>query len=149
MILPDLPPLNVENSICFYISFWKLPLASSPISFSLSRKKSVSHKSLKYCEMNSDIILNYYSGGHQDLQRSKTLNISFKSCSKFKSRDSFGNCSSWGFQNTPNMLKLIEFWLRYLRSKTNDMIQIIQIQGQFWKLRVLRIPKHPQHVKID
>ena len=35
-----------------------------------------------------------YSGGHQDLQRSKTLNISFKCCSKFKSRDSFGNCSS-------------------------------------------------------
>ena len=30
--------------------------------------------------------------------------------------------SSWGFQNSPNMFKLIEFWLRYLRSKTNDMI---------------------------
>ena len=29
---------------------------------------------------------------------------------------------TWGFQNTPNMFKLIEFWLRYLRSKTNDMI---------------------------
>ena len=36
--------------------------------------------------------------------------------------DSFEMCLSWGFQNTPNMLKLIEFWLRYLRSKTNDMI---------------------------
>ena len=65
---------------------------------------------------------NKYSGGHQDLRRSKTLNISFKCCSKFKSRDSFGNCSSWRFQNTPNMLRLIEFWLRYLTSKTNDMI---------------------------
>ena len=52
----------------------------------------------------------------------KNLNISFKCCSKCKSRDSFGNCSSWGCQNTPNMLRLIEFWLRYLRSKTNDMI---------------------------
>ena len=27
-----------------------------------------------------------------------------------------------GFQNTPNILELIEFGLRYLRSKTNDMI---------------------------
>ena len=52
----------------------------------------------------------------------KNLNISFKCCSKYKSRDSFEICLSWGFQNTPNMLKLIEFWLRYLRSKTNDMI---------------------------
>ena len=25
----------------------------------------------------------------------------------------------------------------------------MQIQGQFWKLLVLGIPKHPQHVKID
>ena len=70
-----------------------------------------------------------YSGGNQHLQQSKTLNISFKCCSKFKSRDSFGNCLSWGFQNTPNMLKLIEFWLRYLRSKTNDMI--LKISSKF------------------
>ena len=63
-----------------------------------------------------------YSVGQHDLYRSKSLNISFKCCSKCKSGDSFENCSSWGFQNTPNMLKLIEFWLRYLRSKTNDMI---------------------------
>ena len=63
-----------------------------------------------------------YSGGHQDLYRCKTLNIYLKCCSKCKSKDSFKNCLSWGFQNTPNMLKLIEFWLRYLRSKTNDMI---------------------------
>ena len=52
----------------------------------------------------------------------RNLNISFKCCSKYKSRDSFEICLPWGFQNTPNMLKLIEFWLRYLRSKTNDMI---------------------------
>ena len=52
----------------------------------------------------------------------KTLNIYLKCCSKCKSRDSFKICSSWGFQNTPYMFKLIEFWLRYLRSKTNDMI---------------------------
>ena len=35
-----------------------------------------------------------YSGGKQHLHRSKTLNISFKCCSKCKSRDSFGNCLS-------------------------------------------------------
>ena len=52
----------------------------------------------------------------------KNLNISFKCCSKYKLRDSFEICLFWGFQNTPNMLKLIEFWLRYLRSKKNDMI---------------------------
>ena len=46
-----------------------------------------------------------YSGGHHDLYWCKTLNIYLKCCSKCKSRD----CSSWGFQNTPNMLKLIEF----------------------------------------
>ena len=63
-----------------------------------------------------------YSGGNQHLHQCKTRNISFKCCSKYKSRDSFGNSWSWGFQNTPNMLRLIEFWLRYLRSKTNDMI---------------------------
>ena len=30
-----------------------------------------------------------------------------------------------------------------------QMLLKMQIQGQFWKLLVLRIPKHPQHVKID
>ena len=65
-----------------------------------------------------------YSGGHHDLYRCKTLNIYLKCCSKSKSRDSSKNCSSWGFQNTPNMFKLIKFWLRYLRSKTNDIIKI-------------------------
>ena len=55
----------------------------------------------------------------------KNLNMSFKCCSRcsrYKSRDSFEIFSSWGFQNTPNMLELIEFWRRYLRSKTNDVI---------------------------
>ena len=66
--------------------------------------------------------LHLYSGGHHNLYRCKTLNIYLKCCSKCKSRDSFKICLSWGFQNTPNMLKVIEFWLRYLRSKTNDMI---------------------------
>ena len=42
----------------------------------------------------TDIQVGKYSGGHQDLYRSKTLNISFKCCSKFKSRDSFRICSS-------------------------------------------------------
>ena len=30
-----------------------------------------------------------------------------------------------------------------------QMLLKMQIQGQFWKLLVLRIPKHPQYVKID
>ena len=35
-----------------------------------------------------------YSGGNQHLHQCKTRNISFKCCSKSKSRDSFGFCSS-------------------------------------------------------
>ena len=82
-----------------------------------------------------------YSGGHHDLYRCKTLNISFKYCSKCKSRDSFKICSSWGFQNTPYMFKLIKFWLRYLRSKTNDMIlkkssKFIRIEENLMKTKL-------------
>ena len=71
----------------------------------------------------------------------KNLNISFKCCSKYKSMDSFEICLSWGFQNTPNMLKLIEFWLRYLRSKTNDMIlknssKLIEIDENLMKTKL-------------
>ena len=77
-------------------------------------------------------LIDLYSGGNQHLHQCKTHNISFKCCSKHKSRDSFGFCSSWGFQNTPNMLKLIEFWLRYLRSKTND--RILKISSKLIKI---------------
>ena len=88
-----------------------------------------------------DLPANKYSGGNQHLQQCKTRNISFKCCSKHKSRDSFGFCSSWGFQNTPNMLKLIEFWLRYLRSKTNDWIlknssKLIEIDENHMKTKL-------------
>ena len=43
-----------------------------------------------------------------------------KSSSNLKPNDSFGICSSWGFRNTPYMLNLMKFWLRYLRLKTID-----------------------------
>ena len=71
----------------------------------------------------------------------KNLNISFKCCFKYKFRESFEICSSWGFQNTPNMLKLIEFWLRYMRSKTNDMIlknssKLIEIDENLMKTKL-------------
>ena len=71
----------------------------------------------------------------------KNLNISFKCCSKYKSRDSFEICLSWGFQNTPNMLKLIVFWLRYLRSKINGMIlknssKLIEIDENLMKTKL-------------
>ena len=43
-----------------------------------------------------------------------------KSWSNLKPNDSFEICLSWGFQNTPYMLNLMNFWLRYLRLKTID-----------------------------
>ena len=43
-----------------------------------------------------------------------------KSWSNLKPNDSFEICSSRGFQNTPYMLNLMNFWLRYLRLKTID-----------------------------
>ena len=52
----------------------------------------------------------------------KTFDISYESCSKFNSRDSFEICTSWGFQNTPWMLELTKFWLRYLRFSTDGII---------------------------
>ena len=67
--------------------------------------------------------------------------ISPSFCSKCKSKDSFEICLSWGFQNTPNMLKFIEFWLRYLRPKTNNTIlkncsKLIEIDGNLMKTKL-------------
>ena len=42
-------------------------------------------------------------------------NYSYKSWSIIKTRDRFGICWSWCFQNTPYMSNLTKFWLRYLR----------------------------------
>ena len=50
------------------------------------------------------------------------LNYSYKSWSIIKTRDRFGICWSWRFQNTPYMSNLTKFWLRYLRLKTHDTI---------------------------
>ena len=49
-----------------------------------------------------------------------------KSSSNLKPNDSFEICLSWGFQNIPNMLNLMKFWLRYLMIKT---IQLIPLQN--------------------
>ena len=46
------------------------------------------------------------------------LNYSYKSWSIFKTRNRFGICWSWGFQNTPYMCNMTKFWLRYLGLKT-------------------------------
>ena len=56
--------------------------------------------------------------------RQQFLHIfSVKSSSNLKPNNSFGICSSWGFRNTPYMLNLMKFWLRYLRLKTVDIFQ--------------------------
>ena len=48
------------------------------------------------------------------------LDYSYKSWLFIKTRDRFGICWSWRFQNTPYMSNLTKFWLRYLRLKTHD-----------------------------
>ena len=100
-----------------------------------------------------------------------------KSGSNLKPNGSFEICSSWGFQNTPYMLNLMEFWLSYMRLKTSDTTSksnfdstllllwklslafnheylsqfLIKFkdQGQFWNLLFTRIPKVSLIFKID
>ena len=43
------------------------------------------------------------------------INNSYKNWSIIKSKDSFGICTSWGFQNCPWKLNLIKIWLRKSR----------------------------------
>ena len=43
------------------------------------------------------------------------LRFSLKTMSTWSPNDSFGFCSSRGFQNTLYMLNLINFWMRYFR----------------------------------
>ena len=61
------------------------------------------------------------------------LNYSCKSWSNFKTRDRFGICRSWGFQNTPYMCNLTKFWLRYLRLKTHDTILLFSCYLICWR----------------
>ena len=61
------------------------------------------------------------------------LNYSCKSWSNFKTRDRFGICRSWGFQNTPYMSNLTKFWLRYLRLKTHDTILLFSCYLICWR----------------
>ena len=63
------------------------------------------------------------------------LNYSCKSWSIFKTRDRFGICWSWGFQNTPYMFNLTKFWLRYLRLKTHETILLFSCYLIFWRWR--------------
>ena len=100
-----------------------------------------------------------------------------KSGSNLKTNGSFEILSSWGFQNTPYMLNLMEFWLSYMRLKTSDTTSksnfdstllllwklslafnheylsqfLIKFkdQGQFWNLLFTRIPKVSLIFKID
>ena len=57
--------------------------------------------------------------------------FSVKSSSNQKPNGSFNICSSWGFRNTPSMLNLMKFWLRYLRLKTVDIFQKLISSSSF------------------
>ena len=57
--------------------------------------------------------------------------FSVKSSSILKPSNSFGICYSWGFRNTPYMLNLMKFWLRYLRLKTVDIFQKLISSSSF------------------
>ena len=54
-----------------------------------------------------------------------------KSWSNLKPNGSFEICSSWGFRNTPYMLNLMKFWLRYLRLKTSDTTSKFNFDSTF------------------
>ena len=57
-----------------------------------------------------------------------------KTFSVFSPNNSFGICSSWGFQNTPYMFNLMKFWLRYLRLQTMDTVPNIDCSSTFYWL---------------
>ena len=65
------------------------------------------------------------------LQQDVFLVFSKKTRSNWTPNDSFGFCSSRGFQNTPYMLNLIKFWLRYLRLKTVDIFKKLYSSSSF------------------
>ena len=66
------------------------------------------------------------------------LYYSHKSWSIFKTRDRFGICWSWRFQNTPYMSNLTKFWLRYLRLKTHDTILLFSCYLIWLRRKLLR-----------
>ena len=54
-----------------------------------------------------------------------------KSWSNLTPNGSFKICSSWRFENTPYMLNLMKFWLRYLRLKSVDIFQKLILSSSF------------------
>ena len=65
------------------------------------------------------------------LQQHVSHVFSMISWSNWTPNDSFGICSSWGFQNCPWSLNLMKFWLRYLRLKTIESISKISFSSTF------------------
>ena len=59
-----------------------------------------------------------------------------KSLSNLTPNGSFKICSSWRFKNTPYMLNLMKFWLRYVMLKTIDTPSKFNFISTllFWKL---------------
>ena len=91
-----------------------------------------------------------------------------KSGSNLTSNGSFKICSSWQFENTPYMLNLMKFWLRYLGLKTIYIFQKLisfhpfslpiisnisssnsKIRDSFFFLPVMRIQKLSLIIEID
>ena len=61
------------------------------------------------------------------------LNYSYKHWSNVKTRDRFGICMSWQFQNCPWKLNLAKIWLRKSRYKTMDWFQNVTLVNNFAK----------------
>ena len=76
-------------------------------------------RSLKFLEEDWCLTLNTQCAAFTLRQRFLPF-FYVKSSSNIRANDSFEICLSWGFQNTPNMLNLMKFWLRYLMLKTID-----------------------------
>ena len=95
-------------------------------------------RSLKFLEEDWCLTLNTQCAAFTLRQRFLPF-FYVKSSSNIRANDSFEICLSWGFQNTPNMLNLMKFWLRYLMLKTMPCPGICLSWGfwnchWFWKL---------------
>ena len=71
----------------------------------------------------------------------KNIDTSFNCCTKCKSRDSFGICSSWQFKNTPYLLELIMFPIKWYKLEKISWSQTFCLKSNKFNVSNIR-PSH-------